>query len=88
MKYIYVFNDPDQMIAYTTLENVVKEIIATCKACDHHVLFTPKELLADMKEREAEGYDELLNDEKFYIPTEWEWAVHKVPLYTKFVPND
>lgn len=88
MKYIYVFNDPDRMIAQTTLENMAKEIIAMCKAYDHYVLFTPKELLADMKDREANGYYELFDDEKFGVPVEWEWAVHKVPLFTKFIPID
>jgi len=87
MKYIYVFSDPDYMVAHTTLENMVKEIIAMCKACDHYMLFTREELLADMKEREAQGYDELLNDEKFFIPTEWEWSVRKASLCTKFIPD-
>lgn len=88
MKYIYVFNNPDRIIAHTKLENMVKEIAAICEACDHYMLFTREELLADMKEREAQGYDELFNDEKFFIPTEWEWSVRKVPLYTKFIPDE
>lgn len=88
MKYIYVFSNPDRMISHTKLENTAKEIVAVCEACDHYMLFTREELLADMKERETRGYDELLNDEKFFIPTEWEWSVRKVPLYTKFIPDE
>lgn len=88
MKYIYVFSDPDYMVAHTKLENMVKEIIAICKACDHYMLFTYEELLADMREREAQEYHELFDDEKFYIPTEWEWSVRKIPLYTKFIPDE
>ena len=88
MKYIYVFSDPDQMIAHTTLENMVKEIIAICESYDFQRTFFSDELLKDMKARETEGCYELFNDEKFGVPVEWEWAVHKVPLYTRFVPNN
>lgn len=90
MKYVYVFYDHGSgyMVVHTKLENVAKEIAAMCRVCDRYLLFTHKEILADMKEREGKEYDELFNDEKFDIPTEWEWSVRKIPLYTKFIPDE
>ncbi len=88
MKYIYVFSTPDYMVAHTKLKNVAKEISAMSKACDRFLLYTYEEILADMEEREGKEYDELFDDEKFYIPTEWEWSVRKIPLYTKFIPDE
>lgn len=88
MKYVYVFSAPDYMVAHTKLENVAKEINAMSKACDRFLIYPYEEILTDMKERERNEYDELFNDEKFDIPTEWEWSVRKVPLCTKFIPDE